>query len=250
MFHPCCLITADGAMKSVHKLCAIVSVLLVFVGAPSASGMLVFPSPQDLRPLAPQAPELECWRTLREEIRTTGNLHNNVGFLRSRWTIASNSLSRQNLIGYQIVNLSYAQGHKWDTKCTYQEEMRILDSFSPLRFSFRFAIRYPIRFCLRRELDAIGHRDLNYFFFFYCCIPSRLCRIFRSDRWQKKRFHPTPLHLLKIQLSRRHHMIPPGLQWFSRINSFFVSPTHRSVPSRSTSSARPTIRANTPCAKK
>ena len=39
--------------------------------------------------------------------------------------------------------------------------MWILDSFSPLKVGFRFAIRYPIGFCRRRELDAIGHRDLN-----------------------------------------------------------------------------------------
>ena len=39
--------------------------------------------------------------------------------------------------------------------------MWILDSLSSLGFSFRFTIRYPIRFCLRRELDAIVHRDLK-----------------------------------------------------------------------------------------
>ena len=39
--------------------------------------------------------------------------------------------------------------------------MWIWDSLSSRSFSFRFTIRYPIRFCLWRELDATVHRDLN-----------------------------------------------------------------------------------------
>ena len=42
--------------------------------------------------------------------------------------------------------------------------MWILDSFSPLRFSFRFAIRYPIRFCCRTKLDSLVHRVLKVWF--------------------------------------------------------------------------------------
>jgi len=42
--------------------------------------------------------------------------------------------------------------------------MWILYYFSPLRFRFRFAIRYPIRFCCRRELDSIVTWVLNKYY--------------------------------------------------------------------------------------
>ena len=41
--------------------------------------------------------------------------------------------------------------------------MWILDSLSSLGFSFRFTIRrYPIRCCLRRELDVVAGQHLNF----------------------------------------------------------------------------------------
>ena len=53
--------------------------------------------------------------------------------------------------------------------------MWILDSLSPLRSHFRFAIRYPIRFCLGREFDhAIVRRILNR--------PPQLCNT--ESVWQ------------------------------------------------------------------
>ena len=82
--------------------------------------------------------------------------------LRTQLTIESNSLLQQNLVGYLIVNLKLKLREERESQIHIPSwklpSYRIFDcSYVWLRFS----IRYSIRFCLRRELDAIVGQHLK-----------------------------------------------------------------------------------------